>query len=205
MKRIKWITLLVLLIACNLVQAVPINGKDWRQLTETTGFSWNEIATVCNTGGGTCNGSLGAVDFTGWNWASVNEVSNLFSFFNPSFPGTVGFYREVNSSWAPDIYTYLDPTFDGSIFNPASNRVLQGLTSTAHNNGDAYRALTIDQPSMSHNDTMQTNSLLGTSLSGGSLGVWLYRDLPTTGVFEPSSFLLMGLGLMGLTFTRRKN
>lgn len=60
-------------------------GKDWRQLTETTGLSWNQVAAVCPQDGATpCSGAVGARDLTGWVWASAPQVIQLFALYEPS-------------------------------------------------------------------------------------------------------------------------
>ena len=56
------------------------HGKQWRQLTETTGASWNEVAQVCPRDGiSACAGAAGGSDLTGWVWATDSEVVELFS------------------------------------------------------------------------------------------------------------------------------
>ena len=41
--------------------AVSLNGLDWRQLTDTAGLSWNQIASVCNGVDNACSGSVAAL------------------------------------------------------------------------------------------------------------------------------------------------
>ena len=53
-------------------------GKEWRELYETTGLSWAAIATVCPTDGVTpCNGSVGGKNLTGWTWATAPQTLAL--------------------------------------------------------------------------------------------------------------------------------
>jgi hypothetical protein len=70
--KIRIILAASILLLSGQVNAAVIDGTDWRQLTETNGFSWNEIATVCPSGGGACSGSLGLTNFDGWIWATVS-------------------------------------------------------------------------------------------------------------------------------------
>jgi hypothetical protein len=61
------------------------DGKQWRQLFETTGVSSNEIAQVCPRDGATpCLGSIGATDLTGWVWATSAQVLALMAKYEPS-------------------------------------------------------------------------------------------------------------------------
>jgi hypothetical protein len=72
------------------------HGKEWRQLTETTNLSWNQVAQVCKRDGSACSGAVGGRDLTGWVWASQSDVAQLFSYYtpdilaNPSNPSVAG-------------------------------------------------------------------------------------------------------------------
>lgn len=52
-------------------QAVVIDGKDWRQITDTVNFTYNDLAAgVCDTVTGACSGTVTnhvgtTVDLTG--------------------------------------------------------------------------------------------------------------------------------------------
>src|SRR5262245_33831396 len=100
--------------------AVVVDGLEWMAPGQVKGFSWNTVATVCPAGGGTCSGSLGATNLTGWNWATVQEVGALFHALTPH-PGGIARYNEVGSTWAPNfLYLKVGTTgFDNIIFNPA--------------------------------------------------------------------------------------
>src|SRR5262245_8610845 len=70
------------------VTAAPVNdshGKEWRQLVDTTGLSWNQIAQVCPQNGfAPCFGSIGGRNLTGWVWATDAQVVALLSYFEPA-------------------------------------------------------------------------------------------------------------------------
>lgn len=79
---------------------VDSSGREWRLLTDTVGFSWNELATICGhdvEGAATpCFGTLTesanpgrTVDFTGWTWASLAEIDVLLDEFIDCLPGGV--------------------------------------------------------------------------------------------------------------------
>lgn len=64
------------------------HDKEWRQLTETAGATWNQLAAVCPRDGQTaCAGVVGTVDLTGWVWATDAEVLALFSYTEPAIIG----------------------------------------------------------------------------------------------------------------------
>jgi hypothetical protein len=72
------------------VGAVPPNplddgaGKQWRQLYETTGMTWNQVAQLCPRDGATgCTGSL-----TDWTWATDAQVLDLFRRYAPAIGAT---------------------------------------------------------------------------------------------------------------------
>src|SRR3954470_11072092 len=82
--------LLVVLFGSAPAGAVPPNplddgaGKQWRQLYETTGLTWNQVAQLCpRDGESACGGSL-----AGWTWATDAEVIDLLSRYAPELPAT---------------------------------------------------------------------------------------------------------------------
>ncbi|MFL5426440.1 MAG: hypothetical protein ACJ783_15515, partial [Myxococcales bacterium] len=68
-------------------QAVPVDdrhGKEWRQLTDTVGVSWNQVSEICPRDGiSACSGAIDELDFTGWIWATDAQVIELFSYYTP--------------------------------------------------------------------------------------------------------------------------
>jgi hypothetical protein len=60
-------------------------GKEFRQLYETTGLSWNQVARICPRDGVTpCSGSIGAINVTGWVWATGDQVIRLLGNYAPA-------------------------------------------------------------------------------------------------------------------------
>jgi hypothetical protein len=61
------------------------NGKQWRQLYETTGLSWSQVAQICPRDGATpCSGSIGPRVFTGWIWGTDAQVTALMGNYAPA-------------------------------------------------------------------------------------------------------------------------
>src|SRR5262245_8377839 len=85
--------ILAMLFLPTVLHAQPVNdnhGKEWRQLVETAGLSWKQVALVCpGDGASPCLGVVGRPDFTagpdltGWVWATQSQVIELFSYYTP--------------------------------------------------------------------------------------------------------------------------
>ncbi len=64
--------------------APTVDGKEWRELHETTGLSWSQVASVCPTDGvSPCSGSVGGRNLTGWTWATADQVKDLMATHAP--------------------------------------------------------------------------------------------------------------------------
>ncbi|MEY2420501.1 MAG: hypothetical protein QOI95_568 [Acidimicrobiaceae bacterium] len=60
------------------------HAREWRQVFDTTGLSWNQVATVCPTDGVTpCSGNVGGRTLTGWVWATDAQVLEFMSDYAP--------------------------------------------------------------------------------------------------------------------------
>ncbi len=123
------------------------HGKDWRQLTESTGFSWLMVNEAC--GSGLCSGSLFDTLLDGWTWADNSDVASLFdSLIQPGttqFPTATSSYMAVGDvDIANAVTNIFDPTY---IFNPAGNawREVRGITRST-SNGAATLAYLQDSP-----------------------------------------------------------
>lgn len=61
------------------------NGKEWRQLDETKGLGWSQVAAICPRDGATpCSGSIGPRSLTGWTWATDAQVVSLLGAYEPA-------------------------------------------------------------------------------------------------------------------------
>jgi hypothetical protein len=73
-----------LLVAAPADAALVQNGREWRQLYETTGLTWSQVASVCPTDGATpCSGTVGGKDLSGWVWATDDQVLDLMDDYAP--------------------------------------------------------------------------------------------------------------------------
>jgi Ca2+-binding RTX toxin-like protein len=65
--------------------ALPDDGKRWREVTETTGLTWAQLASVCPRDGETrCSGSIGSRNLDGWIWATDAQVIELMAHYEPA-------------------------------------------------------------------------------------------------------------------------
>ena len=73
--------------AAGIVQA-SVNdghGKEWMQLPDTVGLSWNQAAAVCPKDGvNPCVGSVGGRNLNDWVWATDTQLLELWSYFEPA-------------------------------------------------------------------------------------------------------------------------
>src|SRR5688500_18199937 len=70
------------LSAASLAGVSDGHGKTWRQLTETTGLSWTQVAGVCPRDGvSPCNGVVAGRDLNGWVWATAKQVRTLLALY----------------------------------------------------------------------------------------------------------------------------
>ncbi len=60
------------------------DGRQWRELYETTGLSWSQVASVCPTDGQSpCSGTVGGRNLSGWTWATAGQVRDLMDDYAP--------------------------------------------------------------------------------------------------------------------------
>ncbi len=197
-------TLLVLaLLGTQTAHAVIIDGKDWRQLTETTDVSWLIANSSC--GSGLCSGSIGEVSVDGWFWASNDDVRGLFdSLIQPGttqFP-TAGLYSAPGD---PDIAAAIGAVFAPTALSPIGTRTyreVRGLTRSL-SGGTTTLAYLLDSPFDTGLDFAGFDTSYPTNLGGAGTGLWLYRPVGVD-VPEPATLGLFGLALAGLGFVRRR-
>jgi hypothetical protein len=90
------------------------SGRSWRDLNDTLNFTWYEIDAICPNDGVTpCSGTLGSVDFTGWIWATHDQVNELFKEVSGLTLGELDdyfHYDVLSSPWAAAALSHLSPT-----------------------------------------------------------------------------------------------
>ena len=203
----------------NHANAVQIGDKNWRQLTETTNLSFNDVSTVCSAISGDCHGSINGIDIEGWSWANIAEVREMFGILFSSINGHVftesNFsYSQKNSLWAPALIDLDGTGPDTGIFQATDvdrpnfnySRV-NGITRTSgqYPGGSFYvRGATILDRQPGDYDDAHTK--IGTDLDRRNqyFGVWMYQALAPIPEPETYAMMLAGLGLLGVIARRRK-
>ncbi len=190
------------------VHAVIIDGRDWRQVTDTLEFTWNELSTIYDTGTGVLNQSntelanhLGVtIDFAGYKWASRMEVMDLFNHYLPEEDRMVvpGFHQGQAGDFAQAMFQDFNLTYN--IHSKYVSGTTRDKNETAANK--AWVGYIQEFP-LSFN-WERADLTLHTGLDDVSpfRGIWLYRD--ASPVPEPATFILFGMGLLSLTGISRK-
>ena len=111
-------------------------GKDWRQLKDTAGMTWTQVAALCPRDGVTpCpSGPL-----AGWVWATREQVTELFGAYAPAIltspTGSVGGMEYFFA--AENFFGFLQPTFQ-SFLTYSTSRYAAGWTASTDDVGQPY-------------------------------------------------------------------
>lgn len=157
-----------------ITDTVLVGDREWAQVDLFTGLSGDTISRVCPAGN--CAAGTGELlnnwDMSGWSWAGVDEVQQLFSTISPYTSDSPEFAAE-NSSWAPEFFDQLGfrPTMSSD-----SGRALLGRTSTAE---DLYRDVTgglSDYSDPAIGDAITTQHWTPHHYPYANIGAFFYRS-----------------------------
>ncbi|KZY64702.1 PEP-CTERM sorting domain-containing protein [Oleiphilus sp. HI0079] len=193
------------------------SGKQWLRWTETSSLS--------------VNSAISTYQGDGWRLASNAEMAKLFSdFFAPivlpedqaSRQSFVGEFGDGEDPVLELGKTFGWTEYENSI-NVASGETLSlndystsivKFGSASSGGASLYNSLTISSEFTFGRDdeligrperaTLDFNQYTGIANGNERIGVALVREIPTSEVPEPSGLFLLGLGLMGLVYTRKK-
>jgi hypothetical protein len=185
-----WTGLLIGMATCAAYAGgvVILDDVEWRQVTETTNCTWNEVAAACPQDATPCTGSVvraidsSTVNVDGWIWARNNEVRILFDrVIQPgveNFPTEYWAYSAIND---PDVALlvsgppcWFQPTLNTPYYD-GFRRMLWGWSATPYGNNALYPYV-LDTIPIEY-DGASLQSIYPKSTRIESLGMWLYRPL----------------------------
>jgi len=134
--------------------APTVDGREWRELFETTGMSRSEVATACPTDGVTaCSGTVGGRNLTGWTWATVGQVRDLLDDHAPGLAtadppvvsGIDGFWAGISflgvmrwTTYSSSTYSYLESTSGWTASRDAASGLpIGGFAAYSHRLADS--------------------------------------------------------------------
>jgi hypothetical protein len=188
-----------------LMPPVTVNGSQWLQPVDFDGYSWNDINTVCDATSGSCNGSVGGNDLTGWTWASVEDVNALFNHYIGSLalgPGP-DMTDASGASWLPAM---ISDGFLPEVFFPPYGAFIAALVRTTDDTGAPYVGnigFARDQTG-NYSQSAITNQTQDRSALNPDMGSWFFQDPNASSVPITNTMALMGLALCALGFTGRQ-
>jgi hemolysin type calcium-binding protein len=151
------------------------NGTEWRQLYETTGLSWNQVAGICPRDGATpCSGSIGTKVLTGWVWATDAQVVELMGIYEPAIltadPPTLSGpeYFQTAAGFLSDMRWTIDVTTTYS-----HDEAAIGWTSSTDEGAPIGGAVALGFPPASGSFAVRTGDA-ATDVNSAR-GVWLWR------------------------------
>ncbi len=182
---------------------VVVDGREWRQLTDTDTTSYASFVSACSAVTGVCNGA-----FDGWTWASNSDVQGLFDELIQ--PGTTNFptaFSDYAAAASPDIEAAVgSPNFAVTYYASFSGgdfEFVRGITRDLASTGISFRPeLQAANPSSDHAHLSDTIASDTTNLFQRG-GAWMY--VTTTPVPLPAAVWLLASGIGALaTLARRR-
>ena len=123
------------------------HGATWRQLPETVGLTWNQLAQICPIDGiNPCWGSIGTVNLSGWVWATEAQVVELISHYEPAILTSKTLEGSQYGNGVNAFFAAFNPTDvggcfgSGYIFTCSFGALASGWTSTSPSYGTAVAA-----------------------------------------------------------------
>ena len=195
----------ITVFACN-ANAIIVDGKDWLQVTATTGITSAQLDSIFDTTTGTCDVAVctiagTALDLTDYTWANTADLNSLFDHYAPGIEPLIPYQDGL--SMMPDgvdiavAFADFDPTLtqiDRQDVFGWTRDIISPTSASFMSISDAYA----NDP-----DFVDLHVNLSSSSSYTYIGAWLYRD-PVSAP-EPSIALLMASGLTAFGVTRRKS
>jgi hypothetical protein len=195
-------------VGANLALAVPIyidaSGREWLDVNFTRYRSWNDAAAVCDVSSGGCSGILAThisasddIDITGYQWATRDEVRDLFYEVAGLAPGVLDGYSAafpLGDGFGANAFAAFEPTIQLPV-GPGLENIYNGVTRDTYLGSDMLVhgiSGIIDSPPFG-SDQFSLTGGLPIDAREISMGVFLYKAVP-----EPATLALFAAGLLGL-------
>lgn len=182
---------------------VTVDNRSWAQVSLFTNLSWNTVNAACP--GGVCGGGLNGFNMAGWHWAYSMEVVSLFNAVTGvdiSLTPNSGIFQS-NSTWAP-------AWFNRGFLPTDSNALYLATKGISADPQPQTLGSVMSQPyvldSFDPNGMdmlrvagmIQISSIDPWRSSASQVGVWFYKDSPSSQVPEPNTLVLAALAFAGL-------
>lgn len=175
----------------------------WRQLTETSGLTWNELASVCALETGTCSGTVRGVDLSGWTWANSSQVTALFNRLGVPLNG----YVAATPSGAAWIQAMVDQDGAGSadtgaFYATGGNHVVMGWERDERWGDYAVTSYVVDDGVWARARIFGDQKKF---ISSEMVGAWLFSEYRAPAdVPEPATPGLLAAGIAALMVLRKR-
>ncbi len=212
--KMQWkaaVSLVLFALIANQALAIPIyidtSGREWLDVNFTRYRSWNDTAAICDTLSGSCSGILAThtaassdIDISGYQWATRDEVRDLFyevaglpsgalDGYSTAFPIGAGFGSAAFGIFEPTIQLPAGPGVV-NIYNGLTRDTYLGADILVHGISGI-----IESPPFGA-DSFNLTGGLAIDTREISMGVFLYKAVP-----EPGTLALFAIGLLGVFFS----
>lgn len=152
------------------------DGKAWRQLTETTGLSWTQVAQVCPRDGATpCSGIIGGRDLRGWIWATSEQVTTLLAHYEPAILTSSIVSGPQVFFTAENFFSAFRPTFSFALTYQAGQNASGWTASTDTSGAPIAAGVGNGHNSVSISGSFSVTPVAGPDETSPSRGVFLWH------------------------------